>query len=197
MVALEQAVSAPMCTRTLGDFGARVIKVENPGGGDFARHYDDVVDGLARALRVGQPGQGVGGAGPEVSRPEWRCCTGCSTAPTCWSPTSPPAPPTELGISPADLAASHPRADPRGDRRLRPRRPAVPQARLRPARPGRVGSVLGHRHPGAPAKPGPPMADACTGLYAALSVWRCCAASGPRTGPGAPSRSACSTPWPS
>ena len=38
VVALEQAVSAPMCTRTLADFGARVIKVENPDGGDFARH---------------------------------------------------------------------------------------------------------------------------------------------------------------
>jgi itaconate CoA-transferase len=47
VVALEQAVSAPMCTRVLADFGARVIKVENPKGGDFARHYDDVVNGLA------------------------------------------------------------------------------------------------------------------------------------------------------
>lgn len=47
VVTLEQAVSAPICTRTLGDFGARVIKVENPKGGDFARHYDDVVNGLA------------------------------------------------------------------------------------------------------------------------------------------------------
>ena len=47
VVTLEQAVSAPMCTRTLADFGARVIKVEHPNGGDFARHYDDVVNGLA------------------------------------------------------------------------------------------------------------------------------------------------------
>jgi len=47
VVTLEQAVSAPMCTRTLADFGARVIKIEHPNGGDFARHYDDVVNGLA------------------------------------------------------------------------------------------------------------------------------------------------------
>lgn len=47
VVAMEQAVSAPMCTRVLADFGARVIKVENPQGGDFARDYDDVVRGQA------------------------------------------------------------------------------------------------------------------------------------------------------
>ena len=44
---MEQAVSAPMCTRVLADFGARVIKIENPKGGDFARDYDDVVLGQA------------------------------------------------------------------------------------------------------------------------------------------------------
>ncbi len=47
VVAMEQAVSAPMCTRVLADFGARVIKIENPKGGDFARDYDDVVLGQA------------------------------------------------------------------------------------------------------------------------------------------------------
>ncbi|MFJ6574011.1 CaiB/BaiF CoA transferase family protein [Streptomyces sp. NPDC091292] len=47
VVALEQAVAAPLCTRHLGDLGARVVKVESPGGGDFARDYDDVVHGLS------------------------------------------------------------------------------------------------------------------------------------------------------
>ncbi len=47
VIAMEQAVSAPMCTRVLADFGARVIKIENPNGGDFARDYDDVVNGMA------------------------------------------------------------------------------------------------------------------------------------------------------
>lgn len=47
IVSLEQAISAPFCTRQLADLGARVIKVERPGVGDFARHYDTRVNGLA------------------------------------------------------------------------------------------------------------------------------------------------------
>lgn len=47
VLALEQAVSAPICTRCLGDLGARVIKVENLGGGDFARSYDTTTLGQA------------------------------------------------------------------------------------------------------------------------------------------------------
>lgn len=45
VVALEQAVSAPFATRQLADLGARVIKVERPGSGDFARGYDNRVEG--------------------------------------------------------------------------------------------------------------------------------------------------------
>ena len=47
MVSLEQAVAAPLATRHLADLGARVIKVERPDRGDFARDYDDAVHGLA------------------------------------------------------------------------------------------------------------------------------------------------------
>ena len=45
VVALEQAVAAPFATRQLADLGACVIKVERPGSGDFARHYDETVKG--------------------------------------------------------------------------------------------------------------------------------------------------------
>lgn len=47
VVTLEQAIAAPFCTRQLADLGARVIKVERPGAGDFARGYDERVRGLA------------------------------------------------------------------------------------------------------------------------------------------------------
>ncbi|KAJ4253786.1 hypothetical protein NW762_010180 [Fusarium torreyae] len=47
VVSLEHAIAAPFCTRQLADLGARVIKVERPGVGDFARSYDTRVNGLA------------------------------------------------------------------------------------------------------------------------------------------------------
>jgi itaconate CoA-transferase len=47
VVSLEHAIAAPFCTRQLADLGARVIKVERPGVGDFARAYDKRVRGLA------------------------------------------------------------------------------------------------------------------------------------------------------
>jgi itaconate CoA-transferase len=47
VVALEHAIAAPFCSRQLADLGARVIKIERPGQGDFARGYDERVRGLA------------------------------------------------------------------------------------------------------------------------------------------------------
>ncbi len=47
VVTLEHAIAAPFCTRQLADAGARVIKIERPGAGDFARAYDERVHGLA------------------------------------------------------------------------------------------------------------------------------------------------------
>jgi itaconate CoA-transferase len=47
VVALEQVIAGPFCTRQLAELGARVIKIERPGGGDAARGYDQTVQGLS------------------------------------------------------------------------------------------------------------------------------------------------------
>jgi len=47
VVSIDQAVAAPIAARHLADLGARVVKIERPDGGDFARRYDAAVDGLA------------------------------------------------------------------------------------------------------------------------------------------------------
>ncbi|MGB7400099.1 CaiB/BaiF CoA transferase family protein [Castellaniella sp.] len=47
VITLEHAIAAPFCTRQLADLGARVIKIERPGVGDFARGYDERVRGLS------------------------------------------------------------------------------------------------------------------------------------------------------
>lgn len=47
VIGLEQAIATPFCTRQLADLGTRVIKVERPSVGDFARAYDTRVNGLA------------------------------------------------------------------------------------------------------------------------------------------------------
>ncbi|MGF6647480.1 CaiB/BaiF CoA transferase family protein [Paraburkholderia sp. GAS82] len=47
VITLEHAIAAPFCTRQLADLGARVIKIERPGTGDFARAYDERVHGMA------------------------------------------------------------------------------------------------------------------------------------------------------
>ena len=61
VVALEHAIAAPFCTRQLADLGARVIKVERPGSGDFARAYVQMtaaslmVDKAAAMFDAGEP----------------------------------------------------------------------------------------------------------------------------------------------
>lgn len=169
VVALEQAVSAPMCTRTLGDFGARVIKVEHPGGGDFARYYDDVVHGLAaHFVWVNRGKESVAldlktDAGMAVLH---RLLDRADVLVSNLAPGST----ARLGIAPADLAGRYPNlvaveidgygaGGPLSGRRAYD---LLVQAES--------GACAITGSPGAPAKPGPPVADVCSGLYAALSV---------------------------
>lgn len=169
VVALEQAVSAPMCTRTLADFGARVIKVENPDGGDFARYYDDVVDGqAAHFVWVNR--------GKESVTLNLKSAVGMQLlhrlldrADVLVSNLAPGAV-DRMGLSAAELEQRHPdlislTIDGFGSGGPLSHKRAYDL--LVQAESG-VCSVTGTAD--APAKPGPPVADVTTGLYAALSI---------------------------
>lgn len=169
VVALEQAVSAPMCTRTLADLGARVLKIENPDGGDFARHYDDVVDGLAaHFVWVNRGKESVAlnlksSAGMEVLH------LLLDHADVLVSNLAPGAT-ARLGITPTDLAQQHPdliAVEIDGFGAGGPLSGKRAYDLLAQAESG-VCAVTGL--PGAPAKPGPPVADVCAGLYATISI---------------------------
>ncbi|MGW4477671.1 CaiB/BaiF CoA transferase family protein [Rhodococcus triatomae] len=169
VVALEQAVSAPMCTRTLADFGARVIKVENPKGGDFARDYDDVVNGMAAHfvwVNRGKESVTLDLKSQDGIDLLHRLLDGADVLVSNLAPGAT----ARLGLSPDDLAQRHPdliatsidgfgAGGPLSHKRA--------YDLLVQAESG-VCAVTGR--PGEPAKPGPPVADVTSGLYAALSI---------------------------
>ncbi|MEU6352559.1 CaiB/BaiF CoA-transferase family protein [Streptomyces sp. NPDC047072] len=169
VVALEQAVSAPLCTRVLGDLGARVIKVENPDGGDSARYIDDVVGGVsAHFVWVNR--------GKESVTLDLKSEAGLRTLhrllDTADVLVSNLAPGTtaKLGLAPDDLATRHPdliAVEIDGYGQGGPLSHKRAYDLLVQAESGAC-AITGT--PGSPAKPGPPMADASTGLYAALSI---------------------------
>jgi crotonobetainyl-CoA:carnitine CoA-transferase CaiB-like acyl-CoA transferase len=169
VIALEQAVSAPMCTRTLADFGARVIKVENPNGGDFARDYDDVVLGQAAHFVWANRGK-------ESVTLDLKTADGLAVlhrlldrADVLVSNLAPGAT-ARLGISPADLAQAHPNViavEIDGYGAGGPLSHKRAYDLLVQAESGTC-AITGQ--PGAPAKPGPPVADISSGLYSALSI---------------------------
>ncbi|MET8207665.1 CaiB/BaiF CoA-transferase family protein [Streptomyces sp. NPDC005373] len=168
VVSVEQAVSAPLCTRALGDLGARVIKVEAPGG-DFTRYYDDVVHGLAAHfvwVNRGKESLVLDLKSVQGTRALHLLLERADVFVSNLAPGSA----AKLGISANDLAARHPdlitmEIDGYGSGGPLSHKRAydlLVQAE--------AGACAITGLPGEPAKPGPPMADVCTGLYAALSI---------------------------
>jgi itaconate CoA-transferase len=169
VVALEQAVSAPMCTRVLADFGARVIKVENPEGGDFARHYDDVVNGLAAHFVWANRGK-------ESVTIDLKTVAGLDLlhrlldgADVLVSNLAPGAT-ARLGIAAADLAQRHPEVIAVEIDGYGPGGPLSHKRAYDLLVQAESGACAVTGSADAPAKAGPPMADISTGLYSALSI---------------------------
>lgn len=172
IIAMEQAVSAPMCTRVLADFGARVIKVENPHGGDFARDYDDVVNGphglAAHFVWANRGKESItldlkSQAGTDILH------LLLDRADALVSNLAPGAT-ARLGIGPEDLRSRHPQVIPVEIDGYGPGGPLSHKRAYDLLVQAEAGSCAVTGYPGMPAKPGPPVADISTGLYAALSI---------------------------
>ena len=169
VVALEQAVSAPMCTRTLGDFGARVIKVENPVGGDFTRDFDDVVNGLAAHfvwVNRGKESVTLDLKSPAGMAVLHRLLDRADVLVSNLAPGTT----ARLGLAAGDLATRHPRLIPAEIDGYGAGGPLSHKRAYDLLVQAESGACAVTGLPGAPAKPGPPMADVCAGLYAALSI---------------------------
>lgn len=169
VVAVEQAVSAPMCSRHLADLGARVVKVEPRQGGDFTRGYDDAVRGESAFfvwLNRGKESLAIDLKHPAGLGVLERLLARADVLVQNLAPGAA----ARLGLAPAEVRQRHPRLTTvdisgygvGGPLDARRAYDLLVQAE------GGSCSVTGW--PGAPAKPGIAVADLATGLYAASAV---------------------------
>ena len=168
VVALEQAVAAPLCSRHLADLGADVIKVERPGGGDFARDYDTFVKGMASHfvwLNYRKRSVVLDLKSPDGKDALRQLLT---TADVFLSNLAPGA--VERIVSDRELDELNPRLvtcqisgyGPTGPYRERKAFDLLIQ--------GEAGVTANTGLPGAPAKPGVSLADLGGGIYAATAI---------------------------
>lgn len=169
VIAVEQAVAAPICTRHLGDLGARVIKVENRSGGDFARDYDDTVRGMAAHFVWAN--RNKESVALDLKHPRGREVLArlVTTADVVVQNLAPGAA-ARLGLDAAELRARCPRlitVDISGYGRGGPQATARAYDLLVQSE---AGSCAITGSPGEPVKPGIPIADIGAGMYALTSV---------------------------
>ena len=168
VVALEQAVAAPLCSRHLADLGADVIKVERPGEGDFSRGYDSFVKGMASHfvwLNYGKRSMVLDVKSQEGRTTLLRLL---ETADVFLANLSPGAvdrlvPPDELeGLNPRLVTCEISGYGPSGPYQQRKAFDLLVQ--------GEAGVTSNTGLPGEPAKPGVSLADLAGGIYAAAAI---------------------------
>jgi itaconate CoA-transferase len=169
VLGLEQAIAAPLCTRHLADLGARVIKIEQPGGGDMARHYDDVVRGMG--AHFVWLNHGKQSAALDLTEPaDLDVFTALLERADVLVSNLAPGALGRLGLAPEVLAERYPRlivVDISGYGQGGPLDHKRAYDLLVQAEGGSC-AITGF--PGQPAKSGIPIADIGTGLYAYSSV---------------------------
>ena len=168
VVALEQAVAAPLCSRHLADLGADVIKVERVDGGDFARGYDSFVHGMASHFVWLNRGKRSVALDVKDARGRAALLALTDTADVLVSNLGAGA--LDRIVPDAELAARNPRLircaisgyGPSGPYRDRKAYDLIVQ--------GEAGVTASTGEPGHPAKPGVSLADLAGGIYAAAGI---------------------------
>jgi len=169
VVSFEQAVAAPFCSRHLGDLGARVIKVEQRAGGDFTRHYDDAVRGMASHfvwLNRNKESLTLDAKHPGAQQVLERLLARADVVMQNLAPGAA----HRMGIGASDIVARFPRAiavDISGYGTGGPYDEKRAYDLLIQAE-GGVCSITGL--PGSPAKAGPPVVDIGSGLYSLSGI---------------------------
>lgn len=169
VVSLEQAVAGPLATRHLADLGARVVKIERPGEGDFARRYDEAVHGLASHFVWLNRGKESLAVDLKTARGREVVAALLARADVFLHNTAPGVV-DRLGLDAATLRAADPRlvvATISGYGTAGPRRDRKAYDMLVQAESGMI-AVTGT--PDTPTKTGVPNADIGAGCYAAMTV---------------------------
>ena len=165
VVAVEQAVAAPFATRQLADLGARVIKIERPGQGDFARGYDQSV--LGQSSYFVWLNRGKESVEADVKTPAGReLLTALIGRADVFVQNLAPGAAERLGLGPDDLRSARPELihcsisgyGPDGPYRSKKAYDLLVQCE--------AGLVMSTGSPDAPAKAGISVADIATGMYA-------------------------------
>lgn len=169
VVALEQVIAGPFCTRQLAELGARVIKIERPGGGDAARGYDQTVQGLSsHFVWVNRSKESIA---LDVKHPEAKPILDALVARAdIFLQNLAPGAADRLGLGAAELRAKHPRLIWCGISGYGPAGPYATKKAydlLVQCEAGLL-SVTGTDE--APAKAGIPVADIAAGMYALSSI---------------------------
>jgi crotonobetainyl-CoA:carnitine CoA-transferase CaiB-like acyl-CoA transferase len=169
VVGLEQVIAGPFCTRQLAELGARVIKIERPGGGDAARGYDRTVKGQSShfvwvnrskeslSLDVKHPG-----AKPVLDRLMQKA--------DVFVQNLAPGAAERLGLGAAELRAKHPRLVWCGISGYGPAGPYAEKKAYDLLVQCEAGLLSVTGTPGQPAKAGVPVADIAAGMYALSSI---------------------------
>src|SRR2546427_9267376 len=145
VVALEQVIAGPFATRQLAELGARVIKIERPGGGDAARGYDRTVKGLSSHFvwtNRSKESLSLDAKHPEAKQ---ILCRLIERADVFVQNLAPGAA-DRLGLGAADLRARQPRLVWCGISGYGPSGPYAEKKALRPAGAIRGWPALGHRN---------------------------------------------------